>query len=998
MFDVFNLPLSFLYPQYLWAFPIILGLLFWIEKRAQSSTEAVHMRGSPWRKNFARGLRLLFVAVITAALAGLCVVREDRTFSVIFCLDRSASMERARQEWALDWIRSAVAGMGEDDRAALLVFGGDASLEVPLQKRLEVLEPRALVDREFTNLAAALRLAQAHFPAHSQRKIVLLSDGNENLGQGMVEVAAARAANIPITTVFCETTPSKSEVFLEELLAPEHVEKNAPFSLRVTIMSRKAQKARLILQHKNTVETIPLELEAGRNTLEWPQRLSEADTHIFKARVEIEDGEDNPLNNESYALTEVRGKTRVLILDREPKLVQGLADILTRNGFLVTLGDASAMPVTRAELSRYEVIVLSDIPATAWSRSQLDALEAFVRDLGGGLAMLGGQEGFGLGGYFGTAVARVLPVDCDLRNKKNLPTMSLVFCLDRSGSMASRSSGPSKLDLAKEGVRRTLDLLHPKDRVGIIGFDSSASWHFPLNTVDKKSQVEEALGTMYPGGGTNICPALIEAHNVLAKSDSELKHLILLTDGRSQQGDYETVMADCRRDKISVSCVGIGEEADKDLLTWIAQTGQGRVFLAKDASELPRIFTKDTLTASRSLLVEKDFRPAIKADADLIDELSDWPELHGFVLTTARERAELILASNPGLEGKDDGPILARWRVGLGKSLALTTDLKGRWSSDWLTWPDLEKLWLRSIQWLRKDRRDGRMSVRVEWRHGQGQIQVENHQEGDDAFQSGLQGTSLDLKAHIVGPPQSPNMDPVSLRPTGPGRYEGAFPAGKTGVYFLTVGEQDSQGREQILASRGFVFPYSREYRELQARPNVLERISQLSGGQVLNVEQSPPKLFKRTQAPLRSSQEIWPFLIALAVALWVLDVGLRRVDVRSVWSQLFSSNKGPSKEDGEIFDKLMDRKKSFKRKLERRSESDRLREAAASVSPMAVLKSPEAKAPEPAKPNPKTSPKTSSKPAPKAQPRRPVVEGDYTSRLLAAKKRAREERKNEGR
>ena len=165
------------------------------------------------------------------------------------------------------------------------------------------------------------------------------------------------------------------------------------------------------------------------------------------------------------------------------------------------------------------------------------------------------------------------------------------------------------LFLAKEGVRRTLELLYDKDELGIIGFDNEVEWALPLTAGPKRGAVERALERLSPRGGTDICPGLVEAHAALAASPNELRHMVLLTDGQSAPGDFDLVLRDCLRDGISISSVGIGDTVDKALLAAIARRAGGRLFLASNASELPRIFTKDALTATRSLLVERRFVP-----------------------------------------------------------------------------------------------------------------------------------------------------------------------------------------------------------------------------------------------------------------------------------------------------------------------------------------------------------------------------------------------------
>jgi Ca-activated chloride channel homolog len=978
-------PLDWLHPEYLLLAPVGLAVIFLIEWRAQGVADAVQL--GPGRRWITRVFRGALILLLTFALAGLCLVRSDNTLSVLFCLDRSASMEQAKQEWALDWIRQAMGGMGADDRAGVLVFGSDSNIEIPLQRQPDLLEPRTVVDREFTNLAGVLRLAQAHFPGGTQRKIVVLTDGRENFGDVLAEGLIARSNGVPVTTVHCETAPAAGEVLIDSLLAPERVDKDEPFAVRVILVSGKEQQATLYLQRgESEVQSLPLTLKAGRNVIELPQRLESADVHVFKARVEAAEDE-NPLNNVSWALTEVLGKTRVLLIDREPASLLLLEMFLKKAGLEVDRGGPSALPIKREELARYDGVILSDVPATVFSREQINMLEVFVKDLGGGLGMLGGTESFGLGGYFGTGIEKVLPVDCDIRNKEDLPSLGLVFCIDRSGSMSASQGGMNHLELAKEGVRRTIDLLYKKDKIGILGFDSSSDWVLPLNVLESKLAMERALATMSPGGGTAIYPALTDAYKALSKSGTDLKHLILLTDGRSAAGDYESALADCRRGKISISTVGIGESIDKDLLEWLAETGQGRFFHARDSSELPRIFTKDALTASRSLLVEKSFVPVQKQASELFQKDAKLPPLHGFVLTTAKKEAEVLLSSTAAKEGKTDGPILVRWRVGLGKGLAYTSQFKKSWGRDWQDWRGLEDFWVRTVQWLCKDRRENQVNLDVQWRGGEGIMTVETPSRQDEF---------LDLRTRIVAPAGSPKMSPVKLSQVAPGRYEGRFPALRTGVYLVTAGVFENQ-QEQVLATRGVVMSYPREYKDLSSNAPLLRRLSELTGGQAYSLTDIPQGVFERTGKAERSLQDIWPWLVFFASLLFVCDVALRRIDLRAFFSNLKGRQK-PKEADEEVFKQLMSRKASLKKQMAVHSKKrDSVRQAASSGAMKAVtdVSPPKSAFKSNAAPSSKTQvastkasvtpPKKTAKPPTGAE-----QEIDYTSRLLAAKKRAR--------
>ncbi|MDF1666878.1 MAG: glutamine amidotransferase, partial [Planctomycetota bacterium] len=337
--------------------------------------------------------------------------------------------------------------------------------------------------------------------------------------------------------------------------------------------------------------------------------------------------------------------------------------------------------------------------------------------------------------------------------------------------------------------------------------------------------------------------------------------------------------------------------------------------------ELPRIFTKDTLTASRSLLVEKSFVPQSLLPSELLEEGAQWPPLHGFVLTSAREDAELLVSSTKGKEGKTDGPILARWRVGLGKSLAFTSSIKGAWGKDWRNWEGLGQFWARTTEWLCKDRGDPSVSLDLRWDRGEGRITVDMPERQDEF---------LDLRARIVPPPGSPKIEPVKLIQVGPGRYEGAFSAPRAGVYLVTAGLQEGK-RERPLATRGVVMSYPREYKDLKSNPQLLSRLASLTGGKAYSLKETPRGIFERSGESSQSSKDVWPWLLFFASILFVFDIALRRLDF-SALSHRIQEAKKAKVDDEQVFEQLMTRKTVLKEKLSVHSQKrDELRRSASS-------------------------------------------------------------------
>ena len=118
-----------------------------------------------------------------------------------------------------------------------------------------------------------------------------------------------------------------------------------------------------------------------------------------------------------------------------------------------------------------------------------------------------------------------------------------------------------------------------------------------------------------------------------------------------------------------------GATPDAALLEEIARLGNGRYYTADDPAQVPQIFAKETVTASKSAINEQPFSPAVVRSTQVLSEirLEEAPFLLGYVVTRAKPTAEVILATESG------DPLLAWWRYGLGISVAFTSDAKARW-------------------------------------------------------------------------------------------------------------------------------------------------------------------------------------------------------------------------------------------------------------------------------------------------------------------------------
>jgi hypothetical protein len=452
----------------------------------------------------------------------------------------------------------------------------------------------------------------------------------------------------------------------------------------------------------------------------------------------------------------------------------------------------------------------------------------------------------------------------EVKQKVEIPSLAVVLSIDRSGSMAmSTDEKVTKLDLAKEAAHLVVDLLDDRNEVGVMSWDTEFLWDVPIRTARDKGAIHHAIATIKAGGGTDGYPALKESYSVLFDRPALLKHVIFLSDGQMTRGDFLGLLRRMAKDKITVSTVAIGKDADLQLMVDVAKWGRGRFYYTEDSQTIPRIFTLETQLASKASIVEQPFRPQLTAPSHEAMQDIDWkavPPLGGYVATTLKSTADLVLMSH------QEDPVLATWRYGLGRSAAFTSDAKARWGVLWLRWRDFNKYWAQLTRWtLRTGSRSDTVAM-VERRDNTGEIVV-------DAIDSkGEFINFLDSQVGVVAPNRERTV--IDLEQVGPGRYRGRFPAPQEGVYLVGMAQRRN---DRVVGSQlaGLVVPYAEELRDLGVDETALREISELTGGGPLT---DPREAFLKARRQSRIAVEIWPWLVGLVAVMMVPEIALRRV------------------------------------------------------------------------------------------------------------------------
>ncbi|MCA9569243.1 MAG: VWA domain-containing protein, partial [Myxococcales bacterium] len=702
------------------ALPIV-ALAFWSRRKL-----------SLRRRLLVLGLRLALLATLVLAVSGLTFLQAVDALGVVFVVDRSASVGGSGQAQAKAFIEAALEHQAPDDRAGIVVFGADAVVEAEPTAQLGFHGVEAVPSPHQTDIAGGLRLATALLPSDRARRLVVLTDGEQTRGDAAAQALLTAGDDLTLSVVALGGDDGP-DVLLEDLLAPARVDEGAPFDVRVVLgADAPADGSLRLYRNDEYLGEMPVTLDGdGRSkVLTFRQEARKAGLYRFRATFEARDSamDSQPQNNQVMTTVQVTGRPRVLIADSEPDAARPLATVLRGEGLDVEGVAPAAFPPGLAELRPYAAVFLSEVPAFALSTRQQKALQTYVRDLGRGLVMVGGPNSFGVGGYYHTPVEETLPVGMDIEDKTRFPKLGMVHAIDKSCSMGGGAG--SKLFLAKEAALQTVDLLSESDMLGIIGFDGAASFIVPLQELHDKQKVIDDVASIRPGGGTDIYPALDRAIQALRESDAALKHIILLSDGDTSPGAYQPLIQNAfRNDRITLTSIGIGTDSDRQTMEEFARWGGGNYYLVTDASAIPAIFTRETLLATREFLKEEDVHAQRNGASELVAGLRTeaMPVLHGYVVTTPKERATVPLVL-PADEHED--PLLAHWRYGLGRSVAWTSDARGRWASEWVGKPAYTQLWGQIARWVVARGGDEGLQLETTIREGRLEVTVDAFDDG----------------------------------------------------------------------------------------------------------------------------------------------------------------------------------------------------------------------------------------------------------------------------
>ncbi len=810
-------------------------------------------------------LRSLVIAALAVAAARPSWITETSKVSTIVLVDVSDSISDKQLDAAKQYVDELAKAQGDGNLQLITVAEKPMVARADDGTSLSSAIKRHANGGAGTDTQSAMQLAYGLYPDGYVNRMVIVSDGNQTEGDLAVEAYRAKELGVKVSWRTFEADKS-SEVRVVGLTLPDDIKVGQPFEVTAEVWATEAQTATLALQQDefpNGLEpSKTVELREGKNLVKFKSDAKRAGATTYKLRLTKIEKDTEQKNNMAVMTAPVRGRPNVLYVEggvlREPGSASYLQKALEHENIDVSVRGPTGIPSNAKELEKYDLVLVSDVPAHLMGAGQMAALDTYVKGMGGGLIMAGGEDSFGSGGYERTTIENMMPVRFDSEKIKEQPDIALALVIDRSGSM----QGP-KLEAAKESARVTAEVLSPNDFITVIAFDSEAQVFVRPTRASNRMRISNDIARLQSGGGTNIFPGLKEAFDQLQGINAKVKHVILLSDGEAPTDGIAELVSDMRASRITVSAVGV-QGADRNMLAMIADNGEGRLYMVEDIGSLPKIFMKETQEAQKSQLVEDliHVRVAKKVEAIEGTNVESSPPLHGYVTTKPKPTSETILISDLG------EPILARWRYGSGTSVAWTSDVKNRWSVDWIRWGGYPKFWAQVVRSSMRRKVYDSYDLYANVADGRAQITVDAIDSGDKFV------NELDTELEVIDPATNKVTSKQPMAQTAAGRYTADFKIQKYGSYLLkAVHRRNGNTVAESLGSVALSYPL--EYLRSSADPEPLQHAAQVSGG---HDQAKPAQVWDAQGEKVPYTEDLWPYVLLVVAGLFVLDLYAKRV------------------------------------------------------------------------------------------------------------------------
>jgi len=690
-----------------------------------------------------------------------------------------------------------------------------------------------------TNLESAIRDGAASLPPGMTQRLVLVSDGNENLGSVARAIWQAQQLGIPIDTVALAGRP-KPGLRLESVSVPAQVFSGERFPVEITVESPRGAAATVEMTAEGkSLGANPVQLDAGENHLRLHASVNSTGALELAGKVAAEG-----LGEARFEQALTLRRPRVLLVSDDPAASeQHLLRALAANAFEVVQSNGGVPN----QLDGFQLAIINNWDMQSIPEARKASLEEYVKK-GGGLVWIAGERNV----YVEKKgeedrLERTLPAK--LAPPRTQDGTAVVLIIDKSSSMEGR-----KMELARLASIGVVENLRPIDSVGVLIFDNTYEWAVPIRKATDRNAIKRLISGIQAEGGTQIAPALREAYQRITPEAAVYKHIVLLTDGISEEGDSMTTAADAKRNRVTISTVGLGLDVNRAFLNKVAAGAEGKSYFLDEPAGLEQLLLRDVEEHTGLTAVEKSLRPRVVENAEILDgvDMENAPPLQGYIRFQSRPTADTIL------EADQKDPLLVRWQYGLGRAAVFTSDAKNRWALNWVTWPGFDRLWANIFRDLLPHATASEATA--DFDRASNELVVDYH-----------------LSASVPEPAAIPDIFAI-----GPENFHATLKVTKVaaGHFRARVGIGQNQGlfRVRPLADSA-AFPevgfYRQEDEMLEYGNNeqILRQVASATGGRY---QPEPRQVFDPGRST-SSTMDMWPLLLALALLLNLTELVVRK-------------------------------------------------------------------------------------------------------------------------
>ena len=691
-----------------------------------------------------------------------------------------------------------------------------------------------------TDLENAVREGMGAMPEGLVPRIVLISDGKENKGSVARGAWQAAQLGVPIDTIPLAGRP-KPALQLESVLTPAAAFTGDKFPLDFIVNSpRKAKAVVEIKAEGKVIGSTPVELAQGENRIRVHTSIASSGAIDLSGSIQAEG-----LGDVRFARPVMLRRPKMLYASQDPEGAEKhFLDVLVAAQFDIDrVGD-----ITGKQLNNYQLVVLNNWDLDGVASARKLEIEDYVKQ-GGGLLVIGGEKN-----VYVEMKKEEDPIDRALPAKLAPPRSPegtcVVLIIDKSSSMEGR-----KMELARLASIGVIENLRSVDYVGVLIFDNSFQWAVPIRKAEDRNLIKRLVAGITPDGGTQIAPALTEAYKRAQPVKATYRHIVLLTDGISEEGDSMQLAKEASQNTVTISTVGLGQDVNRAYLEKIAQLAKGKAYFLNDPAGLEQILLKDVMEHTGSTAIEKQIQAIAMREAEILDgvNIESAPSLKGYVKFLAKPTADTVLT----IDRKD--PLFSRWQYGLGRAAVFTSDAKSRWASDWVAWKGFDRFWSNVMRDLLPHAQTGEATVQLDSANGDLIVDYRIARAADEPAAAPA--------IFAFGPDGF--QRPVDIRKVGTGVYRGKAQVGSRQGLFRLRPLAESKAFPEV--------GYYREEEELNdygSNEQLLRQIAGYTGGR-FNVD--PKAVFDAGGRSVPAIVRLWPALLGAAILLNLAELIVRK-------------------------------------------------------------------------------------------------------------------------